>query len=169
MINTRVEIEYEINLIEEQIRSEFNLEENWYGDSYGTLLENSYGKNLVTVMEAAIDQQTYDCCLNEIEKNLRNLAEDMKINNEEPMPAIFVYQLSDGRMQQFYVEDIMSFTHPKLEICGYVEQSYSGNLDRMIPRIELVGKPKFIGWLGPMWDGGSLRYETQEVYDLMSM
>ena len=71
----------------------------------------------------------------------------------------------------------------------------------LVPRAELDNKPKFDGYLGPMWDGlryevdgrtyydhdlkykedirakveanqiepyGVLRYETQEVYDLLS-
>ena len=29
--------------------------------------------------------------------------------------------------------------------------------------------PMVDGYLSPMWDGGMLRYETQEVYDMMSM
>lgn len=36
------------------------------------------------------------------------------------------------------------------------------------PRTELCGKPKIDGYLGPMWDGDKIRYETQEVYDLLS-
>lgn len=33
----------------------------------------------------------------------------------------------------------------------------------------LEDQPKVDGYIGPMWDGGMLRYETQEVYDLLSM
>ena len=29
--------------------------------------------------------------------------------------------------------------------------------------------PMVDGYLSPMWDGGELRYETQEVYDALSM
>lgn len=37
------------------------------------------------------------------------------------------------------------------------------------PREELRGQPIINGYLGPMWDGDKIRYETQEVYDLLSM
>lgn len=42
-----------------------------------------------------------------------------------------------------------------------------------VHREELDNKPKFDGYLGPMWNGtrgecGVLRYETQEVYDMLS-
>ena len=35
-------------------------------------------------------------------------------------------------------------------------------------REELDNKPKYRGWLGPMWDGGMYRYETSEVYNMLS-
>ena len=35
-------------------------------------------------------------------------------------------------------------------------------------RKELDNQPIYDGFLGPMWDGGRLRYETQEVYDILS-
>ena len=31
---------------------------------------------------------------------------------------------------------------------------------------ELDNQPYVDGYLSPMWDGGRLRYETQEVYDM---
>ena len=37
-----------------------------------------------------------------------------------------------------------------------------------VHRAELDNQPTYKGWLGPMWDGGHLRYETQEVYDVLS-
>jgi hypothetical protein len=37
-----------------------------------------------------------------------------------------------------------------------------------VPRKELDNQPKVEGYLGPMWDGDKLRYETQEVYDMLS-
>jgi len=45
---------------------------------------------------------------------------------------------------------------------------------RLVPRAELDNRPKFDGYAGPMWDGeraggiGVLRYETWDVYDMMS-
>ena len=37
-----------------------------------------------------------------------------------------------------------------------------------VHRAELDNQPEVNGYLGPMWDGGMLRYETQEVYDMLS-
>lgn len=37
------------------------------------------------------------------------------------------------------------------------------------PRPELWNRPKINGYLGPMWDGDKLRYETQEVYNALSV
>ena len=37
-----------------------------------------------------------------------------------------------------------------------------------VPRAELDNLPLVDGYLGPMWDGGMLRYETQDVYDCLS-
>lgn len=36
-------------------------------------------------------------------------------------------------------------------------------------RAELCGQPMIKGFLGPMWDGDAIRYETSEVNDLMSI
>lgn len=41
-------------------------------------------------------------------------------------------------------------------------------LGYLVPRAELDDRPCVPGYLGPMWDGGCLRYETQEVYNLLS-
>ena len=38
-----------------------------------------------------------------------------------------------------------------------------------VHRAELDNKPKYEGFVGPMWDGGDFRYETQGVYDMLSM
>ena len=50
------------------------------------------------------------------------------------------------------------------------------NMGCLVRRAELDNKPVFNGYLGPMWDGtrengavAVLRYETQEVYDTLSM
>lgn len=66
------------------------------------------------------------------------------------------------------------------EICG---DGFSPNWSKyrergaIVPREELDDRPKFKGYLGPMWDGTRringeevyvLRYETQEVYDMLS-
>ena len=35
-------------------------------------------------------------------------------------------------------------------------------------RAELDNQPMVDGYYSPMWDGGMLRYETPEVYDMLS-
>lgn len=37
------------------------------------------------------------------------------------------------------------------------------------PHEELMGQAIITGYVGPMWDGDKIRYETQEVYNLLSM
>ena len=37
-----------------------------------------------------------------------------------------------------------------------------------VHRKELDNQPMVDGYLSPMWDGGMLRYETPEVYDMLS-
>ena len=37
-----------------------------------------------------------------------------------------------------------------------------------VHRAELDNQPEVDGYLGPMWDGDHLRYETPEVYDMLS-
>lgn len=37
-----------------------------------------------------------------------------------------------------------------------------------VHRAELDNQPYVDGYLSPMWDGGKLRYETQEVYDMFA-
>ena len=38
----------------------------------------------------------------------------------------------------------------------------------LVPREELDNRPLVDGYLSPVWDGGMLRYETFEVYDILS-
>ena len=38
----------------------------------------------------------------------------------------------------------------------------------LVHRAELDNQPLVDGYLSPMWDGGRLRYETYEVYDMLS-
>ena len=38
----------------------------------------------------------------------------------------------------------------------------------LLVNLDLEDQPMIGGYLSPMWDGGYLRYETQEVYDIMS-
>lgn len=42
------------------------------------------------------------------------------------------------------------------------------NAGACVPRAELDNQPTLPGYLGPMWDGDGLRYETQELYNALS-
>lgn len=45
----------------------------------------------------------------------------------------------------------------------------SRNKGELVQRAELDNQPIFKGYLEPMWNGDGLRYETQEVYNAMSI
>ena len=38
----------------------------------------------------------------------------------------------------------------------------------LLTRAELDNQPMVDGYLRPMWDGGMLRYESAEAYDILS-
>ena len=79
-----------------------------------------------------------------------------------PHPAFFV----GGRYHGFYK------THKELKAIGNGKFSLRWSaLSQHNPRtvnLNLEDQPLVDGYLGPMWDGGYLRYETQEVYDVLS-
>ena len=77
------------------------------------------------------------------------------------MKAIFVGGKLNGT--EMDVEDIKKY----LNVIGYSHDwSTERSQGECVPRKELDNQPVVIGYLSPMWDGGRLRYETQEVYDL---
>ena len=53
----------------------------------------------------------------------------------------------------------------KFEVSGYVEPSPNP----IYANQKMVGYPKLKGLLGPMWDGDRIRYESQSVYDSLSV
>ena len=56
-----------------------------------------------------------------------------------------------------------------IQCIGYTEDlTEKRNQGILVRREELDNQPQFEGYLGPMWDGDCLRYETQEVYDMLS-
>lgn len=80
------------------------------------------------------------------------------------MKAIFV----GGRLHgiEMQVDEIYS----KGIWNGQVTRSWAEERQRgyCVPRAELDNQPLVDGYIGPMWDGDKLRYETQEVYDMLS-
>lgn len=75
-----------------------------------------------------------------------------------------VRKAPDGRMftEEFTNENVI----PALEVRGF---EMTGNYSNPRTREEMQGAPKFRGLLGPMYDGGAVRYESQEVYNALSM
>lgn len=62
-----------------------------------------------------------------------------------------------------------SFEEVPYEITGYTKNlSEERAKGYCVHRAELDDKPEYDGWCGPMWDGGMYRYETWEVYDILS-
>ena len=67
-------------------------------------------------------------------------------------------------------EEYNSFEEVPYEVKGYTEDlTEIRNSGGCVHRKELDNQPEYRGFLGPMWDGGGLRYETSEVYNLLSM
>lgn len=65
-------------------------------------------------------------------------------------------------------------TFDNIKDIPYCLTSYTENLSlersmgRCVHCKELDNQPIFYGWVGPMLDGGVLRYETEQVYDILS-
>lgn len=62
-----------------------------------------------------------------------------------------------------------SFSEVPYEVSGYTEDlSEVRARGACVHRAELDNQPEYKGWLGPMWDGGRIRYENQKAYDIFS-
>ena len=77
-------------------------------------------------------------------------------------------------MTYFFVGDGAPKRYNSVEEIPYKMTGYTEDLTelrnqgRLVHRAELDNQPMFEHWCGPMWDGGELRYETWEVYDMLS-
>lgn len=82
---TSYEVEYEIDQIEEEVRREYGLPDNWYGDVYGSLLEDPYyyGTNLRIAMEMAKSVEEYEEALQLIRRNFEVAAASYQEEEEE--------------------------------------------------------------------------------------
>jgi len=78
-----------------------------------------------------------------------------------PHTAFFV----GGKYHGIYV------THDKLMEMGNGQFTFRWSMmekhNPLLINLHLEDQPLVDGYLSPMWDGGYLRYETQEVYDMM--
>lgn len=83
-----------------------------------------------------------------------------------PKPAPFAVYGLGQKVEADTAEELIA----KLAAIGIVQK---GIVEQPTTRWKLkeilIGQPKFSGILGPMYDGpGSCRYETQDVYDVLS-
>lgn len=69
MKKSRIDVEYDVNMVEEDIRGKYDLPYHWYGDCYGSLIEDRFGHDLMTDMELATTEEEYQEYLNEIKEN----------------------------------------------------------------------------------------------------
>ena len=99
----------------------------------------------------------------EIDKYIRNFNSQQDGSHAIPHPAFFV----GGKYHGLYK------THDELKVIGNGKFTIrwsalpEGMHNPLVENLDLEDQPKVDGYLGPMWDGGYLRYETQEVYNMM--
>ena len=79
------------------------------------------------------------------------------------MKAVFVGDRYNGL--EIDVEDVLMISNGRRSMDWSAERAMGG----IVPRAELDNQPLVDGYLTPMWDGGKLRYETQSVYNMLSM
>lgn len=91
--------------------------------------------------------------------NLHQHFTDRSAENFNPdMPVMVCF---DNGTQMFKAGDLEQY----FEVTGYVEPSPNP----IYADQKMIGYPRLKGFIGPMWDGDKLRYETQKVYDMLSM
>ena len=78
MKKSRIDVEYDVNSIEEDVRRKYDLPDGWYGDCYGSLIEDRFGNNLMTDMEMTATEEEYQEYLNEIKENFERAASSWK-------------------------------------------------------------------------------------------
>ena len=92
-----------------------------------------------------------------VSKTLKHVLRESK-GFDPNMPVIIV----GGDLEGHYTaQEIVD----NFDIKGYKEQSPN-------PRYAnspIVGYPIIKGYVGPMWDGDKIRYESQDAYDFFSM
>lgn len=89
------------------------------------------------------------------DEKLNTRARKRSVREQKGLKATVV----GGELEGTYdVEDLWKYAR------GKTPPSSDGPMSRAI----LGNQPKLPGYLGPMWDGDGLRYETQEVYNQLS-
>ena len=99
----------------------------------------------------------------QVEKVINELYNSQDGSHAIPHAAFFV----GGRYHGLYM------THEELRKVGNGKFTLrwsalpEGHHNPLTDNLDLEDQPLVDGYLSPMWDGGRLRYETQEVYDAM--
>jgi hypothetical protein len=92
----------------------------------------------------------------------KNLYNHLKNKSQEninlQMPVIIVGGEKEG---EYTMQDIIN----NFEVTSYVKPFESSRYKES----KIVGYPRIYGYLGPMWDGDKIRYESQEAYDMYSI
>ena len=92
------------------------------------------------------------------EYKTRELNEEVENSDYDPnMPVIIVGGKLEG---EYTIGEIVE----KFPISGYKAGSENPDF-----KIKTAGYPRIEGYLGPMWDGGRIRYESPDAYDLFSI
>ena len=97
----------------------------------------------------------------EEEREMEELLASQDGSHAIPHTAYFV----GGKYHGLYM------THKELKSHGNgkftIRWSALSEHNPLLVNLDLEDQPMIDGYLSPMWDGGFLRYETQEVYDEM--
>lgn len=96
----------------------------------------------------------------ECERNFAEVVSKQDGSHAIPHPAFFV----GGKYHGTYM------THKELKAKGNGEFTPRWSAMKyhnpLTVNLKLEDQPMVDGYLSPMWDGGYLRYETQEAYDI---
>ena len=103
--------------------------------------------------KSAIQQRKFD----QAERLHKHMVDRSSQRFDPNMPVIIV----GGDKQGCYTaQDIVDY----FDINGYVEPSQNP----LYTDSQVIGYPRIKGYIGPMWDDGKIRYESQDAYDFYS-
>ena len=103
--------------------------------------------------KSAVQQKKYD----QAERLHKHMVDRSSQRFDPNMPVIIV---GGDKQGSYTAQDIID----NFDIDGYVEPSQNP----IYTDSQLIGYPKIKGYIGPMWDGEKIRYESQDAYDFYS-
>ena len=105
-----------------------------------------------------------NCIHYDTNSNRTNAGQRRAVGESDHTMKARLVQNIDGQWltSEFEAADLI----PSMEAKGFKHTGFNSNPRQ---RAELQGQPKFLGVLGPMWDGDSIRYEDQAAYDSLSI